>query len=148
MPTTSPAVNGLISFYNQNGNTEYFVSQADSDLWYNSPEGTWTPITGTLVITSTQNNLASFAVLNNILYGVDRSQDQFWQWGLTGQATAVPVGALYTVGHVHAGSSDTNCNASFWVAFEGGVRPIQYNVSSVRKGNMIKKELLPYVTHK
>ena len=58
------------------------------------------------------------------------------------------IGALYTVGHVHAGSSDTNCNASFWVAFEGGVRPIQYNVSSVRKGNMIKKELLPYVTHK
>ena len=101
---SSQAVNGLISFYNQNGNTEYFVAQSDSDLWYNSPEGTWTPITGTLVITSTQNNLASFAVLNNILYGVDRSQDQFWQWGLTGQATAVPVGALYTVA-VNAGGS-------------------------------------------
>ena len=90
-------VNGLISFYSQNGNTEYFVAQAGSDIWLNSPEGTWATITGSLTITSTQNNLASMANLNNILYGVDLQEDKLWMWQLTGNAVIVPVGGLYTV---------------------------------------------------
>lgn len=90
-------INGLISFYNQNGNTEYFVGQAGSDIWSNSPEGTWSKITGGITITSSQNNLASMVNLNNILYGVDRSEDQLWYWLLTGNCAAVPVGGLYTV---------------------------------------------------
>lgn len=97
-------VNGLFSFYDQNGNTEYFIAQGGTDLWNNSPEGTFTTITGTLTITNTQNNLASFAVLNNILYGVNRSGDQMWQWTLSGNATAVPSGALYTVA-INAGGT-------------------------------------------
>jgi hypothetical protein len=80
------------------------VSQSDSDLWNNSPEGTWTPITGSLVITSAQDNLASMTTLNNYLYGVNRLEDQFWYWGLTGNAQAVPIGGLYTVA-INAGGS-------------------------------------------
>lgn len=99
-------INGLISFYNQNGNTEYFVAQAGSDIWSNSPEGTWSKITGSLAITSAQDNLASMAVLNNFLYGVNRLENQFWYWGLTGNAIAVPVGALYTVGSVLNGGQN------------------------------------------
>lgn len=102
---SSITVNGLISFYDQNGNTEYFVAQSDSDLWLNSPEGTWNPITGILKITSAQDNLASMINLNNILYGVDRSEDQFWMWQLTGNAFAVPSGGLYTVSVVNGGQN-------------------------------------------
>lgn len=98
-------VNGLISFYNQNGNTEFFVSQAGSDLWNNSPEGTWSKITGSLSITSSQNNLASMTTLNNILYGVNRSEDQLWQWPLTGNATPVPIAGLYSVSVVAGGQN-------------------------------------------
>lgn len=90
-------INGLISFYSQSGNTEYFVSQAGTDLWNNSPEGTWSKITGSLTITSAQDNLASITPLNNILYGVNRQEDQFWQWSLSGNATVVPIAGLYTV---------------------------------------------------
>lgn len=89
-------VNGLISFYDQNGNTEYFVAQSGSDLWVNGPEGTWNIITGLLNITDAQNNLASMVNLNNILYGCDRSEDQLWQWNLSGNAIQVPIGAIYS----------------------------------------------------
>lgn len=99
-------INGIISFYNQNGNTEYFVSQGGTDIWNNSPEGTWSKITGSLSITSAQDNLASLAVLNNYLYGVNRQEDQFWYWGLSGNAVKVSVGGLYAVASVLNGGQN------------------------------------------
>lgn len=90
-------VTGLISFYDQNGDEEYFISQAGNNIWLNRPEGQWNPITGTVQIINNQNNLASMAVLNNILYGVDRLEDQFWKYNLQGVAVPVDVGALYSV---------------------------------------------------
>lgn len=83
------AIVGLVSLYSFGGITEYFVAQAGTKLYNNTPEGTWADITGTLVFTDSANNLTSFAILNNVLYGANRSNDQLFKWTLTGNATAI-----------------------------------------------------------
>lgn len=87
--SVAKTITGLYSLYAQGGINEYFVAQAGTKLYKNNPEGTWSSITGTLSFTDNGNNLASFDVLNNILYGADRSNDNLWSWSLSGNATVI-----------------------------------------------------------
>lgn len=117
--STPKAINGLISFYALGGGTEYFIAQAGSALWSNSPEGVWSSIVGSLTIQDNQNNLASFAVLNNVLYGANRLGDQMWYWPLTGNALSIPSGALYSV-TPNAGSPGTGYVVGDVLTLTGG----------------------------
>lgn len=117
--TVAKAINGIISFYAIGGGTEYFIAQAGSNIWMNSPEGIWNSIIGSLIIQDSQNNLASFAVLNNVLYGVNRLGDQMWYWPLTGNALAVPSGALYSV-TINTGSPGTGYSLGDVLTLTGG----------------------------
>lgn len=87
--SVAKAIVGLFSLYAQGGLTEYMVALAGTKIYNNTPEGTWTSITGTLTFTDSANNLTSFDVLNNILYGANRSNDQMWYWPLTGNALVI-----------------------------------------------------------
>lgn len=80
---------GIFSFYDQGSVTEYFIKQAGTKFYNNTPEGTWADITGALVLTDSINNLTSFDVLANIVYMANRLRDTIWQWPRSGNGVAL-----------------------------------------------------------
>ena len=58
------------------------------------------------------------------------------------------VGNVSFLGNVNRVTISEKYKASFYIQYDGAKKPFLYFVSSVKKGNMIKKELEPYLLNK
>jgi hypothetical protein len=83
----SSAFTGMLS-YTWFG-AEYFLAANGSKIYNNSPDGTWSDITGSLTLTNSQNNIVSMDALNGTAYGADTSLDGMWYWPRTGNGALI-----------------------------------------------------------
>jgi len=119
MVGSSTAVTGL-AYYRQGDGDEWLVAVAGTALFKSdSLDGTMDDITGSLVISSNQDNIWVFATLNDILIGVggpDGTADTPFTWSGTGNGAALggspPSGGFIITANNRAFIGDINSNRS------------------------------------
>lgn len=100
-----PAATGLYMGRFSNGTNVAFRTQGTKLEKMDSLDGTWDDITGAVTLSSGQNNLVSFAILNDIVIGVNGVNDPFQvNSSLSASAvSALPGSAIATFVYEHRG---------------------------------------------
>lgn len=118
------AATSLESIKFNNGN-EFFVSTAGAKIYEGNITGsTMTDITGSVTITSSQNNIWTIAAMNNLAIGVGGAPDAPWKWSGSGNAAALG-------GSPPTGNFGFQQNNRFFIgAISGDTSLIQWSILS------------------